>query len=185
MNNPRKRLIGILQNAHAGEIAAAFAYRGHWKSLRHSNDREHIKQIEAEEWMHRERVGFWLRELKSQPKAGREMFFHCLGRILGTACYFSGWFMPMYFAGKLENQNVDEYSEAAKFAAEIGMSECTAEMIEMSETELRHEEFFSRGCQKSLLTSLYENPVPVELMLQMAGTLSSLFPKLYRGKTSH
>jgi Uma2 family endonuclease len=30
----RQNLIRILQSAYSGELAAAFAYRGHWKSLK-------------------------------------------------------------------------------------------------------------------------------------------------------
>jgi demethoxyubiquinone hydroxylase (CLK1/Coq7/Cat5 family) len=30
----RAALVRVLQDAHAGELAAAYAYRGHWKSLR-------------------------------------------------------------------------------------------------------------------------------------------------------
>ena len=45
MNNPRQNLIRILQNAHAGELAAAFAYRGHWKSLRESAEKTQIKKL--------------------------------------------------------------------------------------------------------------------------------------------
>ena len=30
----RRNLIRILQNAYSGEIAAAYAYRGHWKSVK-------------------------------------------------------------------------------------------------------------------------------------------------------
>ena len=60
MNNPHQNLIRILQNAHAGELAAAYAYRGHWKSLKDSPEKEHIKKIEAEEWTHRANVKKWL-----------------------------------------------------------------------------------------------------------------------------
>ncbi len=52
----RKNLIRILQNAYSGEIAAAYAYRGHWKSLKDSPERTEIKKIEAEEWDHRRRL---------------------------------------------------------------------------------------------------------------------------------
>jgi len=50
MNDARQNLIRILQNAYSGELAAAYAYRGHWRSLKKSAaEREKIKQIEAEE----------------------------------------------------------------------------------------------------------------------------------------
>ncbi len=43
----RQNLMRILQNAYSGEIAAAYAYRGHWKSLKDSPERTEIKKIEA------------------------------------------------------------------------------------------------------------------------------------------
>ncbi|MDQ3634788.1 MAG: hypothetical protein M3405_09820 [Acidobacteriota bacterium] len=46
--NTKQNLIRILQNAHAGELAAAYAYRGHWKSVRNSEEKTQIKIIELE-----------------------------------------------------------------------------------------------------------------------------------------
>lgn len=63
----RQNLIRILQNACSGEIAAAYAYRGHWKSVKESPERTEIKKIEAEEWDHRRRVGEWLDKLGQNP----------------------------------------------------------------------------------------------------------------------
>lgn len=144
MNNAKKNLIRILQNAHAGELAAAYAYRGHWKSLRESAEKERIKEIEAEEWAHRANVRKWLTELNAEPRKLREAIFWTIGRSLGLTCYVSGWFFPMYFAGRLENQNVQEYVDAAEFAKELEMPECFDEMMEMSRVEGEHEIFFSQ-----------------------------------------
>jgi rubrerythrin len=142
MNDARQKLIRILQNAHAGELAAAFAYRGHWKSLRASAEKEQIKKIEAEEWTHRRHVRKWLAALGAEPRPAREAVFWAIGRVLGLACYISGWFFPMYFAGRLESQNVREYIDAADFASELAMTDCAAEMLQMAETEREHEVFF-------------------------------------------
>jgi demethoxyubiquinone hydroxylase (CLK1/Coq7/Cat5 family) len=138
----RQNLIRILQNAHAGEFAAAYAYRGHWKSLRESAEKEHIKKIEAEEWAHRANVRKWLTELGAAPRPVREAVFWAIGRVLGVSCFVSGWFFPMYFAGRLENQNVQEYVTAAGFAEDLEMRDCAREMMEMAETEREHEVFF-------------------------------------------
>lgn len=140
--NARKNLVRILQNAHAGELAAAYAYRGHWKSVRNESEKEQIRKIEAEEWEHRECVRKWLEELGAAPRRIREGVFWTIGRTLGLACFASGWFLPMYFAGRLESQNVQEYVDAAGFARELGMNECFDDMMKMSRTEGEHEEFF-------------------------------------------
>ena len=144
MNNARDNLIRILQNAHAGECAAAYAYRGHWKSLRESQEKERIKEIEVEEWDHRRRVGEWLAKLEAKPNAVREKIFWTIGNILGPSCYVSGWFMPMYFAGRLESKNSLEYDEAAKFAADLGMSDCALDLLDMARVETEHEDFFQQ-----------------------------------------
>ena len=155
MENARQNLIRILQNAHAGELAAAFAYRGHWKSLKKTAaEREQIKKIESEEWKHRENVACWLDRLGAKPNKTREKIFWTIGKTIGAACYVSGWFFPMYFAGRLESGNVQEYVDAAVFAKELGMSECFDDMMEMSCVEGEHELFFSQIVAKHRLLPL-------------------------------
>lgn len=138
----RQNLIRILQNAHAGECAAAYAYRGHWKSLKQSPEKDRIREIEAEEWDHRRRVSEWLEKLDAKPSAAREKVFWTIGRTLGTTCFLSGWFMPMYFAGRLESKNSVEYEDAAVFAKELGMDECVDDLLDMAHVETEHEVFF-------------------------------------------
>ena len=144
MNNARENLIRILQNAYSGEVAAAYAYRGHWKSLKDSLEKTEIKKIEAEEWDHRRRVGEWLEKVGAGPRKTREKGLWTSGRSLGLTCYVSGWFMPMYFAGRLESQNSAEYEEAAAFAKKLEMHDCVEDLLDMARVELEHEEFFRK-----------------------------------------
>ena len=142
MPSARYNLIRILQHAHSGEVAAAYAYRGHWRSLKPSPEKERIKQIEAEEWDHRRRVGEWLKKLEVAPRPAREKVFWTIGRALGITCHLSGWFLPMYFAGRLESQNSVEYEDAAAFAKELDIKECVEDLLDMSRVEIEHEAFF-------------------------------------------
>lgn len=142
MDSARQNLIRILQHAYSGEVAAAYAYRGHWKSLKASPEKERIKEIEAEEWDHRRRVGEWLEKLGAKPRSAREKVFWTIGRTLGSSCYISGWFMPMYFAGRLESRNSAEYEEAAGLAKELEMHNCVEDLLDMARVELEHEVFF-------------------------------------------
>jgi len=135
-------LIRILQNAYSGEAAAALAYRGHWRSLKSGPEKERIKQIESEEWDHRERVGAWLTTLGASPRPQRERLFRLIGRVLGPFCFISGWFLPMYFAGRLESGNVLEYEEAANYALNIRMDDCVEDLLDMARVEAEHELFF-------------------------------------------
>jgi rubrerythrin len=142
LNSPRQKLIRVLQNAYSGEVAAAYAYRGHWRSLKPSAERTRIEEIEAEEWDHRRRVGEWLSKLGSEPRKIREAVFWTIGRTLGLTCHISGWFMPMYFAGRLESQNSVEYEDAAAFARELEMHDCVDDLLDMARVEMEHEVFF-------------------------------------------
>jgi demethoxyubiquinone hydroxylase (CLK1/Coq7/Cat5 family) len=142
VSEAKDNLVRILQNAHAGEIAAAYAYRGHWKSVRDKEQKERIRQIELEEWDHRTRVRQWLESLNAAPRKNRERVFWTIGRSLGLLCFVSGWFLPMYFAGRLESQNMLEYKDAAEFAEELGILECVRDLRHMSEKEREHEEYF-------------------------------------------
>jgi rubrerythrin len=151
MNNARRNLIRILQNAYSGEQAAAFAYRGHWKSLKDSKEKDRIREIENEEWIHRECVGKWLEKLDAKPRKVKEAMLWTIGRSLGAACHISGWFFPMYFAGRLESGNVKEYEDAAQFAKKLGMPECFDEMMEMARVEQEHEDFFREVVAKHRL----------------------------------
>src|SRR4026209_1266891 len=98
-------LVSLLQKAYSGELAAALAYRGHSDSVRNSEERIRIRQIEEEEWTHRKMVGNFLCRFNSRPNHLREFKAYVLGNLLGFACHFLGWFAPMYLAGYLESKN--------------------------------------------------------------------------------
>jgi hypothetical protein len=138
----RAKLVHQLRGAYSGELAAGYAYRGHWKSVRPGPDRERIKQIEAEEWHHRELVGGLLRQLGGKPSRVREAIFWCIGRAIGAFCRVGGWFAPMYGAGRLERGNIVEYEDAAIFARDCGQLDMVECILTMAEVEWEHEFYF-------------------------------------------
>jgi len=138
----RERLIHILQSAYSGELAAGFAYRGHWKSLKNPVEIEKIRQIENEEWVHREHVGLMLAHLGARPRASLEVKLRIIGRTIGAACHLIGWFLPMYFAGRLESGNVEEYEAAAFHAGKLGLDDFQSELLVMARVDREHELFF-------------------------------------------
>jgi len=140
--NHKKALIKILQGAYSGEIAAALAYRGHWKSLKNPKEIESIQKIEDEEWIHRREVGKILQSLGSGPNRLREIIFWGIGRTLGILCHLIGWFLPMFFAGRLETQNVDEYQSAAYHAHILGLKNDQEALLQMAIVEKEHKDFF-------------------------------------------
>jgi demethoxyubiquinone hydroxylase (CLK1/Coq7/Cat5 family) len=135
-------LVAILRLAYSGELAAALAYRGHWKSVSDAEDRQRIRQIEEEEWRHRDLVGAMLRDLGESPGRLREVRAWLIGRTLGILCHISGWLAPMYGAGKLESRNVKEYEAAARHALACGRDEWIDCLLTMAEIEWEHEAFF-------------------------------------------
>src|SRR5712675_1676415 len=98
----RRNLIALLQLAYSGELAAAYAYRGHWKAVRNAEQKTAIQNIENDEWRHRQLVGEMLSSLASAPEPRRETRANFIGRTLGFLCHVMGWLAPMYGAGRLE-----------------------------------------------------------------------------------
>ena len=141
-DDSREKLITILQLAYSGELAAAYAYRGHWQSVTAGGERDAIRTIEADELRHRELVGEMLAKLGAGPNQRREVRATIIGRTLGFLCHVSGWLAPMYGAGKLESRNVREYETAARYARDSGCLEFIECLLEMAEVEWDHEHYF-------------------------------------------
>ena len=157
------KLIVILQLAYSGELAAGYAYRGHWHSVNNPEQKARIKTIEEEEWHHRRLVGEMLTSLKAGPDKVREIRATLLGRALGFMCHLSGWFAPMYGAGKLERGNIVEYETAARYALGCGRSDLIDCLLTMAEVEWEHERYFRELNTGHWLTrsiKLWDGPPP-------------------------
>lgn len=144
-DDSRQKLIAILQLAYSGELAAAYAYRGHWHSVDAREERDAIRKIEADELHHRSLVGEMLTGLGGRPNPRRELRATIIGRTLQFLCHVTGWLAPMYGAGKLESRNVREYETAARYAHACGATELVDCLLEMAEVEWDHEHYF-RSC---------------------------------------
>ena len=132
----------MLQLAYSGERAAGYAYRGHGRSVASPAEAARIQEIEAEEWHHRELVGGLLKELGAGPTPVRELRAWIVGRTLGALCHVSGWFLPMYGAGRLESHNIVEYEDAARYALACGCERFLDCLLAMAEVEWEHEQYF-------------------------------------------
>jgi len=161
----RRKLVAILQLAYSGELAAAYAYRGHWRSVSDADEKAAIQNIENDEWRHRKFVGEMLARLDSRPNPRREIRAALIGRVLGLLCHLTGWLAPMYGAGKLESRNIREYETAARFARDCGRPDLIDCLLEMAEVEWDHEFYFrSRVLEHSLGRRLpiWRQPAPKE-----------------------
>ena len=68
----RGHLVWLLRHAHAGELAAGHAYRGHAASVSDPAEKARIRQIEDEEWVHRRQVGEMLASLGEGPEPAQD-----------------------------------------------------------------------------------------------------------------
>jgi len=137
-----KNLVALLQLAYSAELAAAYAYRGHWHSVVNPEERARILQIENEEWHHRDLVGKMLQDLDEQPNKQREARSWLIGKVLGFLCHLMGWLAPMYGAGRLESRNIREYETAARYARDCSHEEFVDCLLTMAEVEWEHEYYF-------------------------------------------
>ncbi len=155
-HDPQK-LINILQLAYSGELAAAYAYRGHWHSVSDTDERVRIEQIENEEWHHRGLVGEMLQKLGAEPNQRRERRALIIGRTLGFLCHLTGWLAPMYGAGRLESRNIREYETAARYARDCGREDFIDCLLMMAEVEWEHEKYF----RSRVLIHLFGKRLPI------------------------
>lgn len=161
----QRNLVVMLQLAYSGELAAIYAYRGHWHSVSDPEEMSRIQSIEEEEWHHRQLISEMLKALRVSPSKIREVRAAVIGRTLGALCYVSGWLAPMYGAGKLESRNIREYEAAARFAWACGRREWVDCLLTMAEVEWEHEKYFrgrvlTHGLGRRL--RLWPSPPPKE-----------------------
>lgn len=136
------KLVQLLQKAYSAEKAAAFAYIGHAGSVNDPAEKAAIRQIEVDEWNHRREVLAIMRRYHVPVSKYFEVRFHLIGRVIAASCYVIGWFMPYYFAGRLESGNVCEYFVMMHYFQELGIREHDAILYEMGIKEKEHEEYF-------------------------------------------
>jgi hypothetical protein len=135
-------IIDSLQMAYSAEKAAAFAYIGHANSVSDPSEKKAIKQIEKDEWDHRAHVLEIMNLYGILPSKIYEIRFHIIGRVISASCYVIGWFMPYYFAGRLESGNVCEYFKMIHLLHSIGITEHDQILHEMGIKEKEHELYF-------------------------------------------
>jgi rubrerythrin len=140
LNHPA--LVELLQRAYSAEKAAAFAYIGHAASLKNPIAKSAVKQIEDDEWDHRRNVLAIMQRYEIPISRWYEIKFHIIGRFISASCHVIGWFMPYFFAGKLESGNVCEYFVMMKYFHALGIRDHDKILYEMGIKEKEHEVYF-------------------------------------------
>ena len=149
-------LIELLQRAYSAEKAAAFAYIGHANSLKNREDKAAVKQIEDDEWGHRQNVLVIMQKYDIPISKYYEVKFHLIGRIISASCHVIGWFMPYFFAGRLESGNVCEYFVMMQYFHSLGIREHDQILYEMGMKEKDHEIYFLDQIKTSKLLPFFE-----------------------------
>jgi len=156
MKLKHSKLTKLLQQAYSAEKAAAFAYIGHANSVKDNHQKAEIKQIELDEWNHRTEVLKIMNLYDIPISKYYEIKFHMIGKIISTGCYLIGWFMPYYFAGRLESGNVCEYFRLMHYFHELGIDKHDEILFEMGIKEKEHESYFLNNIENHKLLPLFE-----------------------------
>jgi rubrerythrin len=154
LSNPD--LTDLLQKAYSAEKAAAFAYQGHAGSVKDPEEKRAIRQIELDEWNHRREVLELMRIYDVPVSKYYEVRFHIVGKIISGSCYVIGWFMPFYFAGRLESGNVCEYFRMKQYFNALGIKDHDKVLYEMGIKEKEHEVYFLEGIKTNKLLPFFE-----------------------------
>jgi hypothetical protein len=154
LNHPK--LTDLLQRAYSAEKAAAFAYQGHAGSVKDPAQKMAIKQIETDEWNHRREVLAIMDHYDIPVSKYYEARFHMIGKVISASCYVIGWFMPFYFAGRLESGNVCEYFRMMHYFHELGITEHDHILYEMGIKEKEHEIYFLEKIKDNRLLPFFE-----------------------------
>ena len=154
LNHPA--LVDLLQKAYSAEMAAAFAYIGHASSLKNPEAKAPVKQIEDDEWNHRSNVLAIMRKYDIAISRYYEIRFYIIGKVISASCHVIGWFMPYFFAGKLESGNVCEYFVMRRYLNSISISDHDEILHEMGMKEKEHEIYFLGQIKASRLLPIFE-----------------------------
>ena len=146
----------MLQRAYSAEKAAGFAYQGHAGSVKDQEQKIAIRQIELDEWNHRKEVLTIMDTYDIPISKYYELRFHIIGKVISVSCYIIGWFMPFYFAGRLESGNVCEYFRMMHYFHELGIKEHDKVLYEMGIKEKEHEVYFLEKIKNNKLLPFFE-----------------------------
>ena len=150
------RLITLLQRAYSAERAASFAYIGHAGSLSDPVAKAAVKQIENDEWDHRRHVLAIMQQYDIPISRSFELRYYFVGKLISASCYVIGWFMPYFFAGKLESGNVCEYFVMMHYFHSLGIKDHDTILYEMGMKEKEHEVYFLKQIEGSRLLPFFE-----------------------------
>ncbi len=154
LNHPQ--LVGSLRKAYSAERAASYAYIGHAGSLKDPEEKAAVREIEQDEWDHREQVLKIMLQYEVPVSQYYELKYFLIGKFIGYSCYFIGRFMPYFFAGKLESGNVCEYFLMIQYFHSLDITSHDETLYEMGIKEKEHEVYFLETIRDAAWLPLFE-----------------------------
>lgn len=136
------KLIRMLKFAHAAEIAAYNAYEGHWRSVADQSEQDSIKKIQLDELKHIYSIEAMLKLLQSNPNPILDKMGQYIGEFISFLCFYTGWRLPIWVAGRMECIGTASYMDIAVEAAEQGRHVLAYQLKIMAENEYEHEQYF-------------------------------------------
>ncbi|HEX9981292.1 MAG TPA: ferritin-like domain-containing protein [Flavobacterium sp.] len=149
-------LADLLQKAYSAEKAASFAYQGHAASVKDTEEKSAIRQIELDEWFHRKEVLQIMNDFEIPVSRWYEFKFYVIGKVISFSCHVIGWFMPFYFAGRLESGNVCEYFRMRQYFNQLGITKYDKMLYDMGMKEKEHEIYFLEKIKGNRLLPYFE-----------------------------
>jgi hypothetical protein len=146
----------LLQKAYSAEKAAAYAYQGHAASVKNELEKTAIRQIEEDEWNHRNEVLTIMDHYNIPVSRWFEVRFAIIGKTISASCHVIGWFMPFFFAGKLESGNVCEYFRMKQYFNGMGIHQWDSILYEMGIKEKEHEVYFLQKIRSDKVLPYFE-----------------------------
>lgn len=137
------KLVKALQDAHAGELAAYYAYQGHWESLKDPSERAALQEIQQDELEHIIFLSHYLNKMGFKPSPIKDFVWTTIGKTIGALCHVTGWYLPMRVAGIMERIGTKSYIEISAIARAEGHEILAKKLLDMAEVEKRHENTFA------------------------------------------
>lgn len=135
-------LVRSLQKAHAGELAAYYAYEGHWRNVKNAKTKKKIQEIQKDELEHIDILKGFLKILEAKPDPKLDRIYTKIGKIISLLCYVSPMWLTNWVARKMEKIGTVAYEDISEIAFKEYRSDMAYILIAMAKVELDHDKYF-------------------------------------------
>jgi demethoxyubiquinone hydroxylase (CLK1/Coq7/Cat5 family) len=137
-------LIRMLQDAHAGEIGAYYAYAGHIKATKDIVERQKLIEIQAEELKHIKDCKRLLNHYGYRTNEFKDSIMKFIGITLGLSCFIAGRRVAAWGAGVIERVGMTNYQKMVDISQKLGNKRLVDIFSNMRDVEVSHDLYFKR-----------------------------------------